>query len=132
MTHRGLLLSDRGSKDSRSILIIHYPDNHTESFANKVQNITVEQIMFTTGKLKTCLPSLKSAYLGEFKTKMAYNLDCSGCKFIYVGETVKHLTTKVEERRKKNTHVGQLICVWRRWFELICVWRGWRRWIELI
>ena len=76
------------------MLIIQYRGNHTEHFAKKVRNIATTQIVFTTRKkLQRCLPWLKSIFQ-ELKINVVYKLKCSGCKSIYVGETVRHLNTK--------------------------------------
>ena len=40
---------------------------------------------------------------------MVYRFECCGCKSIYVGQTVRHLTTRIEEHRKEDTPVGQHI-----------------------
>ena len=70
-----------------------------------MRDITNALIIFTTRKLKTCMPSLKSS----FSRKVVYRLECCECKSIYVGQTVRHLTTRIEEHRKEDTPVGQHI-----------------------
>ena len=40
---------------------------------------------------------------------MVYRLECWGFKSIYVGQTVRHLTTRIEEHGKEDTPVGQHI-----------------------
>ena len=45
----------------------------------------------------------------EEYTKMVYRLECCGYKSIYFGQTVRHLTTRIEEHRKEDTPVGQHI-----------------------
>ena len=74
-----------------------------------MRDITNAQILFTTRKMRTCMPSLKSSFASELKSKVVYRLDCCGCKSIYVGQTVRHLTTRIEEHRKEDTPVGQHI-----------------------
>ena len=74
-----------------------------------MRDITNAQIKITTRKMKTCIPSLKSSFSSELKSKMGYSLECCGCKPIYVGQTVRHLTTRIEEHRKEDTPVGQPI-----------------------
>ena len=55
------------------------------------------------------MPSLKSSFSSELKSKKVYRLECCGCKSIYVGQMVRHLTTRIEEHRKEDTPVGQHI-----------------------
>ena len=57
--------------------------------------------------MKTCMPSLKSSFSSELKSKVVYRIECCGCKSIYVGQTVRHLTTSIEEHRKEDIPVGQ-------------------------
>ena len=38
---------------------------------------------------------------------MLYKLKCSGCNSAYVGQTVRHLATRVDEHRKGDSPVGQ-------------------------
>ena len=89
------------SSDSPPILMVQYRGNHSQTLAIL--------IIFTTRKLKTCMPSLKSSFSSELKSKVVYRLECCGCKYIYVGQTVRHLTTRIEEHRKEDTPVGQHI-----------------------
>ena len=72
-----------------------------------MRDITNEQIIFTTRKIETCMPSLKSSFSSELKLKLVYRLDCCGLKSIHFGQTVRHLTTRIEEHQKKDTQVGQ-------------------------
>ena len=73
------------SSDSPPILMVQYRGNHSQTLAKKVRDITNALIIFTTRKLKTCLPSLKSSFSSELKSKVVYRLECCGCKSIYGG-----------------------------------------------
>ena len=55
------------------------------------------------------MPSLKSSFSSELKSKVVYRLECCGCKSIYVGQTVRYLITRIEEHRKEDTPIGQHI-----------------------
>ena len=74
-----------------------------------MRDITNAQIIFTTRKMKTCMPSPKSFFSSEMKSKKVNRLECCGCKSIYIGQMVRHLATRVEEHRKEDTPVGQHI-----------------------
>ena len=65
------------------------------------------QIIFTTTKLKICLPYLKISFARELSSKMVYKLTCSGFNSTYVGQTVRHLAARVDEHRKRNSPLGQ-------------------------
>ena len=53
-------------------------------------------MVLTTKKLELCLPSLKSAFSNDLKSRTVFKLSCSGCIFTYVGQTVPHLATRIE------------------------------------
>ena len=94
------------SSDSPPILMVQYRGNHSQTLAKQVRDITNALIIFTTRKLKTCMPSLKSSFSSELKSKVVYRLKLGGCKSIHVGQMVRNLTTRIDEHRKKDTPVG--------------------------
>ena len=63
-------------------------------------------MIFKTRKLESCLLSLKSAFSNDLKSRVVYKMSCSGCFSTYVGKTVRHLTTRVEEHKKADSPVG--------------------------
>ena len=38
---------------------------------------------------------------------MVYEIKCNGCGSIYVGQTSRHVTTRITEDQKKDSQVGQ-------------------------
>ena len=58
------------SSDSPPILMVQYRGNHSQTLAKKVRDITNALIIFTTRKLKTWMPSLKSSFSSELKSKV--------------------------------------------------------------
>ena len=86
---------------------MQYPGNPSQLLAVKVRQISGAQKIFTTRKLKTCLPSLKTSFDRELRSKVVYKLTCSRCNSTYVGQTVGHLATRVDEHRKGDSPVGQ-------------------------
>ena len=74
-------------------------------YRGNLSQLLAAQIIFTTGKLKTCLPSLKNSFACELRSKVVYKLTCSECNSTYVGQTVRHFATRVDEHR--NSPVGQ-------------------------
>ena len=52
------------------------------------------------------VPSLKSAFSNDLKSRVVYKLLCSRCTSPYVGQTVQHLTTRIEEHKKADSPVG--------------------------
>ena len=87
--------------------LMQYRGNPSQLLAAKVRQISGAQIFFTARKLKTCLPSLKTSFIRELRSKVLYKLACSGCNSTYVGQTVRNLGTRVDEHRKEDSSYGQ-------------------------
>ena len=66
------------NSDSPPILMVQYRVNHTQTLAKKVRDITNAQIIFTTRKMKTCTPTLKSSLSTELKSKWCTDLNVVG------------------------------------------------------
>ena len=64
-------------------------------------------IIFTAIKLRTCLPTLKSSFYKNLKPHVVYKVTCKGYSSIYVGQTSRHVTTRISEHQKKDFPVGQ-------------------------
>ena len=86
---------------------MQYRGNPSQLLAAKVWQITGAQISFTTRKLKTCLPSLETSFAQDLRSKVLYKLTCSVCNSTYVGQTVRHLATRFDEHRKRDSPEGQ-------------------------
>ena len=99
--------NDKWLRDSPPFLTMQYRGNLSQLLAAKVRLISGAQIAFTTRTLKTCLPSLKTSFARELRSKVVYKLTCSGSNSTYVVQTVRHLATRVDEHRKGDCPVGQ-------------------------
>ena len=64
-------------------------------------------VIFTTRKLRTCLPTLKSPFDKNLKSHVVYKVKCNGCSSIYVGQTSRHVTTRISEHQKNDSPVEQ-------------------------
>ena len=94
------------SYDKPSIFV-QYRGNLTPNFASKLKKLCELQVVFTTWKLRSRLPTLKSSFDRDLKSHVVYEIKCIGCGSIYVGQTSRHVTTKITEHQKKDSHVGQ-------------------------
>ena len=83
---------------------MQYQNNPSQLLTAKVRQIFGAQKISTTRNLKTCLLSLKTSFARELRSKVLYKLTCSGCNSTYVGQTVRHLATRVDEHRKGAEH----------------------------
>ena len=93
--------NDKWLKDS-PLSTMQYQGNLSQLLAARVRKISGAQINFTTRKLKTCIPSLKTSFAHELRYKVAYKLTCSGCNSTYIGQTVGHLDRRDDDHCKRE------------------------------
>ena len=86
--------------------MVQYRGNQSQNLANRLRKLTNFQVVFTTRKQESCLPSLKSAFSNDLKSRVVYKLSCSGCTSNYVGQTLRHLTISIEEYKKVESALG--------------------------
>ena len=86
--------------------VLQYIGNISNEFVRKLNKIHPVQTIFTTRKLKNCLPSLKSSFDKDLKSHVVYELTCNGCKYISVGQTCRYITKRVAEHAKVNSPMG--------------------------
>ena len=98
--------SPKDVKPSRSMLMVRYRGNQIQYFAGSLRNLTNAQVVFNTRELELCLPSLKSEFANDLKSRVVYEVSCSGSTSTFAGKTVRHLTTRVEIHKKTGSQVG--------------------------
>ena len=76
-------------------------------FSSRLKKLGDIQIIFTTRKLRTCLSTLKAPFDKNLKSHVVYKVTCNGCSSIYVGQTSRHVTTRISEHQEKDSPVGQ-------------------------
>ena len=63
--------------------------------------------ILTIRKLKTVLPQLKEPVEIALKSRIVYKLVCSRCGACYVGQTDRHLLTRLRDHLKPSQPVGK-------------------------
>ena len=86
--------------------VSQYRGNISNEIVTKLNKIHPVKTIFTTRKLKSCLPVLKSSFDKDLKSHVVYELTCNGCKSIYVGQTCGHITTRVAEHAEADSTMG--------------------------
>ena len=81
--------------------VFNYRSNENLLFANRMRKLIKELIVFKTRKLIACLLSLQSSISPELKSKVVYKISCCGCNSTYVVQSVRYLTARIDEYRKK-------------------------------
>ena len=81
-------------------VFLHYRGKISEQFEQSLNKLNVPcKIIFTIKKIKSCLPSLKPQIEKCFKSRVVYKISCSRCDACYVGQTIRHLITRIKEHR---------------------------------
>ena len=94
------------TRQGRNVFITQYRGRISDELSKKIRKVVKVSVIFTTRKLKTCLPSLKAPVPMELKSCVVYQITCSGCNSCYVGQTARHLRTRLSEHRRPTAPVG--------------------------
>ena len=95
------------NREPKPMFFVQYRGNITQNFASRLKKLCDIQIIFTTRKLRTCLPTLKSPFDKNLKSDVVYKSTCNGCSSVYVGQTSRHVNTRISAHQKKDSPVGQ-------------------------
>ena len=88
--------------DKPPMLELQFRGNQRQLFSNKVRSISNAQIVCKTRISKTALLSFKSSFSCDLNYNVVYKLSCCRCNSPYV----RHLATRIEEHKKKDSPVG--------------------------
>ena len=90
---------------TRPTLMLQYRGRESDHFARQLRSQNVSPI-FTTKKLRSCLPSLKSKVVKSLTSRVVYRIQCPGCNSCYVGQTASYLTTRLTEHKRRTSPLG--------------------------
>ena len=79
----------------------------SDKLSEKIRKSAPVNVIFTTGTLKTALPSLKPATPKELSSRVIYQFTCSSCNACYVRQVSRNLKTRINEHLKEKAPVGQ-------------------------
>ena len=79
---------------------LQYTGNLTQNFACKLKKLSDLQLSSLARKLRSFLPTLDSSFDVDLKSHILYEIKCTGCKSIYVGQTSRHVETKISEHQR--------------------------------
>ena len=66
-------------RQARPTLLMEYRGHISDRFSRSIRKSTQACVLFTTRKMKTVLPSLKSKIPDDLKSRVIYEITCSGC-----------------------------------------------------
>ena len=86
------------TRSGKVALFIQHRGKCTEDYVRALHKINAPcTIIMTLRKLKTVLPSRKPPVEKMLKSGLVYRLTCARCSACYVGETSRHLKSRVRE-----------------------------------
>ena len=90
------------SSVNRKPLLIQYRGKCTDDYARALYKIGAPcVVVMTLRKLKTVLPSLKPSVEKALKSGVVYQLSCTRCSACYVGQTGRHMQTRLKEHLQR-------------------------------
>ena len=93
------------------LLLFNYLDSLPKLYYIYNTLVLLWQSIMTLRKLKTTMPSLKPPVNKMIRSGVVYQISCSRCTACYVGQTSRHLQTRIREHTKNQgpvkTHLHQ-------------------------
>ena len=89
----------------KPVIPLQYRGKGSDFFAKRLQNWGISTI-FTTRKLRTCLPTLKTDFTRYLTSRVVYEISCPGCNSCYVGQTVRYLITRKTDYLRDSAPIG--------------------------
>ena len=90
-------LFNMAEKD-KFMFFIQYRGKATEKLAYSFKRLNAPcKVIMTTRKAKTVMPSLKPTVPRMLSSGVVYQIQCPACACSYIGQTVRHLQTRVRE-----------------------------------
>ena len=90
----------------KKMICVQYRGKVTEDYARALHRCNAPcTVVMTLRKLKTTMPSLKPKVEKHLQSGTVYQINCSGCKTCYVGQTNRHILTRLQEHRKPSSIV---------------------------
>ena len=99
--------TDRTPGESKAPLVMQYRGKISDQFSRRLKNLTGSSVIFTIRKLKTALPSPKAKIPRMLKSHVVHQIKCPGCQSRYVGQTTRHLSTRIREHSRNSSNVGE-------------------------
>ena len=94
-------------EEEKKMLFVEYRGTISDQFKNSVSRLDIPcRVIFTLKKLKQVLPSLKPSTDKSLKSGVVYQITCPRCMSRYVGQTRRHLLTRIKEHGRPKAPVS--------------------------
>ena len=90
-----------------TMMAIEYRGKVSEDFKSKLSKLLPSSTFyFTSAKLRSRMCCLKENIWSSSKSRVVYQITCPACAGTYIGQTVRHLSTRLKEHGFKNAPVN--------------------------
>ena len=97
---------DEEEDQEKKMFFVQYWGIVTDKFESALRHIKAPtKFIATINKTKACLASLKQSIDKSLKSGIVYKISCPRCPSCYVGQTSRHLITRMKERNGKSKPV---------------------------
>ncbi|XP_071576680.1 uncharacterized protein [Temnothorax nylanderi] len=90
----------RNEFDARHCITVPYVKGVSEDIRRIFDTVHLDTIYTIPKKLEGIIKSGKDKLDKDNETELVYKMDCSDCDAIYIGQTKRHLITRVKEHQK--------------------------------
>ncbi|XP_066936347.1 uncharacterized protein [Clytia hemisphaerica] len=100
-------VEEESIEEEEKLFFLQYRGKLTDKFKCTLKRMQAPcKTILTLRKLKTILPPLKPPIEKALQSGVVYMISCPRCDSRYVGQSVRHLTTRIKEHAKPSTPVG--------------------------
>lgn len=94
---------EKEDQTEEKMVFVQYRGRVFEKFEESLKRLKVPcKVIFTLKKLKMELPNLKFPVEKSYKSRLVYKIPCSRCSSGYVGQTSRHVITRLKEHKRSG------------------------------
>ena len=96
--------TEKEDEVEEKMVFLQYRGRVSEKFEESLKKLKAPcKVIFTLKKLKMDLPSLKPPVEKCYKSRLVYKIYCSRCNSCYVGQTSRHIITRLKEHTRSGS-----------------------------
>ena len=113
---------DTSEMEGKELLYLPYVKGVSERIERGCRQLGIQVVFRSGNKLRQSLMQVKSAIDEEMKKGVVYEVPCSECEMVYIGETGRNLKERIREHKyavkKGNLNNGIAAHVWQHKHEI--------------
>jgi hypothetical protein len=85
--------------DKKSCIVLPYIKGLSEDISSSLLKVGLKSVYSIPKKLNTLIKRGKDKIPKLNKTEVVYQINCKNCQFSYIGQTKRHLITRIKEHK---------------------------------